>query len=169
MAALMKSANISATVESMVANLMASRLPSGVARNCASGRWRNAGRDCAASPSRRGCRCRRRAFRIGQNSGRGNKAEQHAARSSASTKTVPTAKQTPMVAMSVMTSASISGTLLLQIKDGQHVGARDDATPDQRNAEEQLQRDGRADHLGQIARGDGDFAENPQKPDGRAE
>ena len=28
-------------------------------------------------------------------------------------------------------------------------------------------RDGRADHFGKIARGDGDFAKNPQKPDCR--
>ena len=41
---------------------------------------------------------------------------------------------------------------------------RDDAAPYQRNPEEQLQRDGRPDHLRQIARRDGDFAEYPEKP-----
>ena len=34
--------------------------------------------------------------------------------------------------------------------------------PQQRDAEQQLQRDGRAEHLGQVARGDRDFAEDPQ-------
>ena len=50
MEALMKSANMSATVESMVANLMASRFPSGVCSKSRVCTMMNAGRDYAASP-----------------------------------------------------------------------------------------------------------------------
>ena len=37
--------------------------------------------------------------------------------------------------------------------------------PDQRNAEQQIERDGRADDLGEVAGGDGELAEHPQEPD----
>ena len=61
-APLMKSANISATVESIDAKRIASRLlVVRVAGTSASARSTSAGRGCAASPSRRGCRSRCRA------------------------------------------------------------------------------------------------------------
>ena len=44
----------------------------------------------------------------------------------------------------------------------QHVERREADAPDQRQAEEQVERDGRADDLGQIARRDRDLAEDPQ-------
>ena len=73
-----------------------------------------------------------------------------------------------MVAMSVMTKAfDVTEAFALQKQHREHVRRRDDATPDERNSEEQLQRNGRADDFGQIARRDGDFAKDPQKPDGR--
>ena len=55
----------------------------------------------------------------------------------------------------------------MQIQNGQHVRRRDDAAPDQRNSKKQLQCDGRADDFREVAGGDGDFAEQPEKPDGR--
>ena len=61
----------------------------------------------------------------------------------------------------------IAEPLVLQVKHGQHVRAHDHATPDQRNAEEKLKPDRRADHLRQVARRNGDLAQNPQKPDHR--
>ena len=33
---------------------------------------------------------------------------------------------------------------------------------DERDAEEQVERDGRADHFGEVARGDGDFGKEPE-------
>src|SRR6266496_3280945 len=53
----------------------------------------------------------------------------------------------------------------LQIQHQQHIQRGDDATPHQRNPKEKLQTDGRADHLCQIAGGDGKLAKNPEKPD----
>ena len=57
--------------------------------------------------------------------------------------------------------------LALQIQHGEHICGRDGATPNQRYAKEQLQGDGRADDFRQITGGDGDFGENPEKPDDR--
>ena len=61
----------------------------------------------------------------------------------------------------------VTKTLLLKVKNGQHIERGNAATPHQRNTEEKLQGDGRADHLGQIARGNRDFAKNPKKPNRR--
>jgi hypothetical protein len=59
----------------------------------------------------------------------------------------------------------VAEALVLQIEHGEHVGAHDEAARDERDAEEQLQADGGADDLGEVARGDGDFAEEPLEPD----
>ena len=50
----------------------------------------------------------------------------------------------------------------LQRQDDQDVERGDQHAGEQRQAEEQLQRDGGAQHFGQVAGGDGDFAEHPQ-------
>ena len=63
----------------------------------------------------------------------------------------------------------IAKAFVLQIEHEQHIERGDDAAPDQRNAEEQLQRDRRADDLRQIAGSDRDLAKNPEKPDRRCE
>ena len=60
-------------------------------------------------------------------------------------------------------------SLLLQREDQQHVQRRERHAPDQRDAEQQLQRDGGADDLGQVAGGDGDFAEHPERERHRRE
>ena len=61
----------------------------------------------------------------------------------------------------------VTKALLLEVKNGQHIERGNAATPHQRNTEEKLQGDGRADDFGQIARGNGDFAKNPKKPNCR--
>ena len=50
----------------------------------------------------------------------------------------------------------------LQQQDEQHIGAGDAYAPQQGNAEQQLQSNGRADDFCQITGGDGDFAQHPQ-------
>ena len=52
--------------------------------------------------------------------------------------------------------------LVLEQEDQQDVEGGEDHAPEQRNAEQQVQRDGRADDLGQIAGRDGDLAEDPE-------
>ena len=56
----------------------------------------------------------------------------------------------------------VAEALVLQQQDQQHVERGEADAPDQRNPEQQVQRDGRADHLGQVAGGDGDLAEHPE-------
>ena len=51
----------------------------------------------------------------------------------------------------------------LHQENQQHVEAGDQHAIEERNVEEQVQGDGRADDLGQIACGDGDFGANPQR------
>ena len=60
----------------------------------------------------------------------------------------------------------IPESLGLKIEHRQHIQRGDDAPPDHRDAQQQLQADGRPDHLGQVARGDGDLTQNPEKPNG---
>ena len=50
----------------------------------------------------------------------------------------------------------------LQEQNQQHVEAGDQHAVKQRNMEEQIQRDGRADHFGQVAGRDGDLRAHPQ-------
>ena len=59
---------------------------------------------------------------------------------------------------------NITKALVLKIKHRQHIKRRDAATPNQRDPKEKLQPDGRPDDFSQIARGDGDFAKDPEKP-----
>ena len=73
------------------------------------------------------------------------------------------AKQTPIVTTSEMTKASSQrNPLVLQQQDQQHVERGKTDAPDQRDSEQQVQRDGRADYLGQVARRDRDLAQHPQ-------
>ena len=51
---------------------------------------------------------------------------------------------------------------VLQQEDHQHVRRREEDTHDQRQAEKQVERDGRADDLRQVARHDGNLAQHPQ-------
>src|SRR5438046_9304798 len=65
-------------------------------------------------------------------------------------------------------SLDIAKAFCLQIQHQEHIGRSNDATPHQRNSEEKLQPDGRADNLRQIASSDGELAKNPEKQDGRS-
>ena len=56
----------------------------------------------------------------------------------------------------------VAKSLVLQQEDEQHVERGQTHTPHQRNSEQQVQGNGRADHLGQITCRDGDLAQNPQ-------
>ena len=56
----------------------------------------------------------------------------------------------------------------LQGQQQQHVQARDDDRPQQRNMEQQVEGDGAAQHLGQVAGADGHFAHQPVGPAGPA-
>ena len=56
---------------------------------------------------------------------------------------------------------------ILKEKNHHHIDRGDEAAPDQRDAEEQLEPDRGADDFGQIARGDGDLAEDPEENHGR--
>ena len=51
----------------------------------------------------------------------------------------------------------------LQPQQQQRVGGGEQHADEQRNVEQQVEADGRAQHFGQIAGGDGDFAEHPQR------
>ena len=52
----------------------------------------------------------------------------------------------------------------LQGQQQQHVEAGDDDRPEQRDVEQQVERDGAAQHLGQVAGADGHFAQQPVGP-----
>ncbi len=52
---------------------------------------------------------------------------------------------------------------MLEEEDEHHVEGRDADAPGERDAEEQLERDRRTDHLSQVAGGDGDLAQHPQE------
>src|SRR5690242_10263474 len=58
--------------------------------------------------------------------------------------------------------------LVLEIEDDQHVERRDDDAEGDRDAEEQVEPDGRTDDLGQVAGGDGDLTEDPEEDHGGA-
>ena len=82
-------------------------------RSAASARSTSAGRDCAASPSRRGCRSRCRASRGSRDDlARRDEAAASRAPTSGRARTISKTKQTPIVAMSAMTSASSTRTPL---------------------------------------------------------
>ncbi len=57
----------------------------------------------------------------------------------------------------------VAEAAVLQEQDDEHVERRQDHAPDQRQVEQQVQRDGGADHFREVARGDGDFAQQPQE------
>ena len=58
----------------------------------------------------------------------------------------------------------VAKPFVLQVEHREHVQRCDQAAPHQRNAEKQLQRDGRADDLRQIAGGNGQLAQHPEEP-----
>ena len=53
--------------------------------------------------------------------------------------------------------------LVLQVEHDEHVERGDRDAPGERDAEEQVERDRGADDFGQVARGDGDFAQHPER------
>ena len=57
---------------------------------------------------------------------------------------------------------------MLQEEHDEHVERRQANAPDQRQAEQQVERDRRANHFRQIARRDGDFTQQPEDINGRA-
>ena len=61
----------------------------------------------------------------------------------------------------------VAEALVLQEEHDEHIERSDDASPDQRNAEEQLQADRRADDFCKVTRRNGRLAEDPQRPDDR--
>ena len=56
----------------------------------------------------------------------------------------------------------VAEAVLLQEEDDEHVERREAHAPDERQAEEQVEGDGGADDLGEVAGGDGDLAEQPE-------
>ena len=52
---------------------------------------------------------------------------------------------------------------MLQVEHDQHVERRDRNAPGQWNPKQQLERDRGPDDLGEVARGNGDFANDPEK------
>jgi hypothetical protein len=73
-------------------------------------------------------------------------------------------KQSPTVAMSVMTSASrMPNAAVLKHQEQQDVEPGDEDAHGERDVEQQIERDRRSDDFGQIAGGDGDLAEHPQR------
>ena len=58
---------------------------------------------------------------------------------------------------------NVAETPALQQQDQQHIEPGDQHAIKQRNVEKQFERDGRADHLGQVAGGDGDLRADPQR------
>ena len=102
---------------------------------------------------------------------RGTKAAQHARRGRGATSTISTAKQPPMVAISVMMIASSRRMPSRDERQQQQHVERGDAHAARRSGRpnSSLQPDRGAQHLGQIARDDGDLAQQPQRHDhGRA-
>ena len=56
----------------------------------------------------------------------------------------------------------VAKALVLQEQDQEHIQRGNADAPDERKAEEQIQGDGRPDHFGEIARRDGQFADDPK-------
>ena len=70
----------------------------------------------------------------------------------------------PITAISARMKASMVRMPKLWNQSSSSVSAAVSSTPDeQRNVEQQVEPDGRAQHLGQVAGGDGDFAQHPQR------
>ncbi len=61
----------------------------------------------------------------------------------------------------------VAEAAVLQVEHDEHVERGEADAPDERQAEQQVERDGGADHFGQVAGGDGDLAEDPQNDGGR--
>ena len=60
----------------------------------------------------------------------------------------------------------VSESLVLKVEDRQHIERRQADADQERDMEEQVERDGRPDHLRQIAGGDGNFTQHPQEQAG---
>src|SRR5262245_22947762 len=61
----------------------------------------------------------------------------------------------------------VAKALVLEIEDGKHIQTGDDASPDQRDSEKQLQPDRGPDHFRKITSCDRQLAKNPQEQDDR--
>src|SRR5207237_5324011 len=57
----------------------------------------------------------------------------------------------------------VAEAFILKIHDREDVQRGDADAPDQRNLEQQVERDGRADHFSEVAGANGNFAEQPQR------
>ena len=74
-------------------------------------------------------------------------------------------KQTAMTPSSVTMKASTQRKpSVLQPQDQEHVERGDDHADLERNAEQQIEADRGADHLGEVGGADGDLGEQPQRP-----
>ena len=62
----------------------------------------------------------------------------------------------------------VAEAAVLQEEDDEDVEGGEDDAPEERQVEEQVQGDGGADDFGQVAGGDGDFAEDPEEDRRRA-
>ena len=62
----------------------------------------------------------------------------------------------------------VAEAAVLQEEHDEHVERREADAPDERQAEEQVERDGGAEDFGEVAGGDGDLAEDPEDEGGRA-
>ena len=79
------------------------------------------------------------------------------------------AKQTAMIAISESTNASITRMpSRVNHSNKQRVGGGQEHAREQRDMEQQVQSDGGAQHFGQIAGGDRDLAQHPQRVGDRA-
>ena len=95
--------------------------------------------------------------------GRNEKAAARCPTVRAAKKQISRVKQTAIVPIRLITMASIKRKpLLLQEQNQQHVERGEADAPNQRNAKEQIQRDGRPNHFRQIAGCDRNLRENPE-------
>ena len=102
-------------------------------------------------------------LRIGDDLGRGQEAAEQRDATGGAAAAIWIAKQVAMTIRSAMMKASRKRKPAIhQEKQQERVERRDQRAADQRNAEEQLQRDGRADHLGQVAGDDRRLAGEPE-------
>ena len=96
----------------------------------------------------------------------GNEAPARPPRTPAATRMISNRKHRPIVAISVMTSASSKRTPRFWSESSSSTSSPVMSTPiGSGRSEQQVERDRRSDHLGEVARGDGDLAEHPE-PDG---
>ena len=138
-----------------------------IAVHRASARSTSADTGCAASRSRRGCRSRCTAspgcggFPPAARDRLPAPADRACAIHSS------TAKQPAIPRISVEHDGlDVTESAVLQVEHEKHIGRGQAHTPEKRDSEQQLQRNGGAEHLGKIAGGNGDFADDPEHEGG---